>query len=269
MAVSEPYRLTEDDAADALPLSAEAGWNQTIEDWRLFIVHGATFGIRDGGRLVATAAALPYQGPFGYVGMVLTTPTHRHRGLATGLLALALEVLREAHQVAALDASPEGRPVYEHQGFLPLGALERWTGTAGGQPAALPAVDADALAPLDAVAFGASRRFLFADMLARDGTIALLEGDAAVMARRGFRATQVGPLIAADPAHALDLLRRILACLAGPVALDVPVRWTALADFLASAGFSRQRPFTRMALQCRAPFGNPARLFAATGPEFG
>jgi len=268
VAVSEPFRLTPADTPDALPLSAEAGWNQTAEDWRLFIDHGAAFGLRAGGSLVATAAALPYQGPFGYVGMVLTTAAHRHRGHATHLLKLAMQELREASQVALLDASPEGRPVYEKQGFVPLDSLQRWSGAASGTPSVATA-DAAAIASLDASAFGAARPFLFDDMLARDGTLALLEPAGCVMARRGRLATQIGPLVAADEAQALGLLHRMLVRLAGPVVLDVPVRWTGLADFLAACGFARQRPFTRMALDHPVPFGVPARLFVVTGPEFG
>ena len=42
-------------------LSDAAGWNQVGDDWALFIEHGRTLGCRDGdGRLIATAAALPY-----------------------------------------------------------------------------------------------------------------------------------------------------------------------------------------------------------------
>ena len=268
MDVSEPHRLTIGEIDDALPLSVEAQWNQTVEDWRIFIARGAAFGIRSGGLLVATAAALPYEGPFGFVAMVLTTPAYRHRGFATGLLALALQALGERRQVAVLDASPEGQPVYERQGFVPVDVLQRWSGSAAGEPGGDTA-DADAIAALDAAAFGASRRFLFADMLARPGTTAIAEAGGCVIARRGRVATHVGPLVAGDEAQALGLLRRVLARLAGPVILDVPLRRRGLADELAARGFVRQRPYTRMALGRNAPFGDPSRLFAVTGPEFG
>jgi GNAT superfamily N-acetyltransferase len=266
--VSEPFRLAPADVAQALPLSGEAGWNQTADDWRIFISHGATFGIRADHSIVATAAALPYQGAFGFVGMVLTTATWRHRGFATRLLALAVQVLRETGRIPVLDASPEGRPVYQKQGFVPIDTLQRWSGLAVGRAGAATA-EADAIATLDAVAFGASRRFLFDDMLARDGSTAIAEPGGCVMARRGLRASHVGPLVAAGETQALGLLHRMLASLNGPVVLDVPVRWRGLSDFLTGRGFARERPFTRMALERAAPFGDPARLFAVTGPEFG
>ena len=43
-----------------LSLSTEAGWNQNEADWRFFLSQGVVFGMRDGTRLVATAALLPY-----------------------------------------------------------------------------------------------------------------------------------------------------------------------------------------------------------------
>ena len=69
------------DAKACLALSDEAGWNQTEEDWRLFIEKGRTFGIRDGqANLIATAAAFPYEGNFGFVSMVLVTSARRREG---------------------------------------------------------------------------------------------------------------------------------------------------------------------------------------------
>ena len=193
------FRLLPSDAAAALPLSAEAGWNQTEDDWRIFITHGHCFGIREQGALVATAAALPYDG-FGFVGMVLTTAVWRRRGFATRLLAQAVAALTDAGQTAVLDATPAGRPIYRSQGFLPIDALERWAGETNGTPRTATAPVA-ALADLDAVAFGARRDFLIADFLGRPGTVALTSDAGFALARRGRRAAQIGPMVAADEAQ--------------------------------------------------------------------
>ena len=48
------------DAPAGLVLSTEADWNQNEADWRFFLAKGIVFGVRDGERLVATAALLPY-----------------------------------------------------------------------------------------------------------------------------------------------------------------------------------------------------------------
>lgn len=263
----EISRLFQIDAANALLLSAEAGWNQTEDDWRIFITQGHAFGIREDGVLVATAAALPYDG-FGFVAMVLTTAAWRHRGFATRLLACAVAAFTDAGNVAVLDATPAGRPIYARQGFFPIDALERWAGDAAGVPRTVTAPVA-VVADLDALAFGARREFLISDFLCRPGSIAVIESGGCALARDGRRATQIGPVIAAHEAQAIELLRRLLGHLRGPVFLDVPTRWTSLGEWLQIQGFRRQRPFTRMALRHAQPFGHPARLFAAAGPEFG
>ena len=63
MAATEPIDIVElgvGDAQAGLVLSTEAGWNQNEADWRFFLSQGVVFGMRDGARLVATAALLPY-----------------------------------------------------------------------------------------------------------------------------------------------------------------------------------------------------------------
>ena len=89
------------------------------------------------------------------------------------------------------------------------------------------------------------------------------------MRRAGPRAAQVGPIVAADDAVALELLGFALAGRAGRVFIDVPVHRTSIADALTRRGFVRQRPFVRMALgDARAPAASE-RVFAVAGPEFG
>src|SRR5205807_6695354 len=86
--------LTAADAARACALSDKVGWNQTADDWRFFIAHGRTLGLFAGRELIATAAALPYQGTFGWVSMVIVDPAWRRRGFARGLMDACIETLR-------------------------------------------------------------------------------------------------------------------------------------------------------------------------------
>ena len=116
------------DIADALLLSDEARWNQTAADWAVFINHGEVFGVRAGGRLVATAAILPYGGGFGWVSMVLVTADWRRRGLASRLMGRCIAALRTRGCAALLDATPEGALVYGQLGFRSQCGMARWRG---------------------------------------------------------------------------------------------------------------------------------------------
>ena len=285
MAVSESLsrgRVTVDDIAGALALSGACGWNQTAEDWAVFIAHGQVQGIRDAaGLLVATAAALPYGGGQGWISMVLVDPTWRHRGLATELLNDCVDSLRQAGVTPVLDATPAGAPVYRRLGFVPGLSFERWEAelapTAAAEQAGRSdigpagAADIDQVCALDASASLVERRFLLEAFLSRSDTRAWMAHDAQgfVVLRAGLRAAQIGPLVAPDEPAAIALLATALAGLHGRVFLDVPTRWTALTAALQSRGFRQQRPFQRMALGDARSLAGSARLFVVAGPEFG
>ena len=99
MAATEPIDIVElgvGDAQAGLVLSTEAGWNQNEADWRFFLSQGVVFGMRDGARLVATAALLPYSAGNAWISMVLVTADFRRRGIATKLVDACLDVAATA-----------------------------------------------------------------------------------------------------------------------------------------------------------------------------
>ena len=53
-------RLALAELPDAQALVAEAGWNQVAADWRMFLDFGTAYAVRAQGRVVATAAWIPY-----------------------------------------------------------------------------------------------------------------------------------------------------------------------------------------------------------------
>ncbi|HET6599393.1 MAG TPA: GNAT family N-acetyltransferase [Burkholderiaceae bacterium] len=291
MVASEALRrvaLTPADIAGGLALSDGALWNQTADDWRVFIARAHAVGCHaDSGELVATAAALPYGGALGWVSMVLVAPAWRHRGLASSLLADCIGALQARSVTPMLDATPAGAPIYRRLGFRDGFGFDRWEGTGLAAPAVESARDTqdaegsirlagsgdlDALVALDAQAQGLERRFLLQDFLSRTGSAGWIgdDGRSFLITRQGRRATQLGPLVAADADQALALLGTALAHTSGPVFVDVPQQRAAgLAEWLAQRGFSRQRPFVRMALGDTPALALHATSFALAGPEFG
>lgn len=264
--------LGDADVAAALGLSAGVGWNQTAGDWRLFLVAGTAIGLfASGDRLVATAATLPYGADFGWISMVIVAPAWRRLGLAQRLMRECIAALERAGRAALLDATPAGAAVYAELGFVALAEMERWEGEGrrGVPDPRIGVAELDALVAADAAAFGADRRFLLGDFLARDGSAALACDDAYLMIRRGLRAMQLGPLVARSPMAAERLLAAAIGTIAGPIFLDLFAGWNGLTALLAANGFRRQRPFRRMALGRSNLPGDTARLVLAAGPEFG
>jgi GNAT superfamily N-acetyltransferase len=271
--------LAEGDIGHCLALSAEAGWNQTADDWALFMRHGAVLGHPAADGLpVATGAILPYPQDFAWISMVLVTASRRRQRIGTGILEICCAWTERRGLVAVLDATPAGERVYRPLGFEPMFALSRWQRQGGGavaKPLAgiRPMTEADlsAIAAIDAVAFGASRGFLLENFFRRAPQFAFMtmNGDSFVLARPGRLATQIGPLAAANEDAAIVLLNAALDAVAGPVFLDLCDRWSNLASLVGRRGFTVQRPFLRMAFRRHVPFGDSGRTFVVAGPEFG
>src|SRR5207247_6495587 len=128
MADIEPVDIVElgvGDAQAGLALSTEAGWNQNEADWCFFLSKGIVFGVRDGARLVASAALLPYSAGNAWISMVLVTADFRRRGIATRLVDACLDVAKRRGLTTWLDATPAGASVYGPLGFMPTMQLRR------------------------------------------------------------------------------------------------------------------------------------------------
>ena len=148
----------------------EAGWNQVAADWEIFRALGTVYAARVSGRVVATAATLPY-GEFAWISMVLVAGEQR-RNLGTQLLKRCIADLREQGRVPVLDATPAGRPLYRALGFeetwgfhrlaRPVAMPAPGNTVAAGGTIVRPIADADwaALCAYDAAAFGADRSAL-------------------------------------------------------------------------------------------------------------
>jgi GNAT superfamily N-acetyltransferase len=264
--------LGEEDLEGALALSAEAGWNQAGADWLLMLRLGSGFAVRDGGRVVATALALPYPPVFGWVSMVLVHAPYRRRGLATRLVERATAALTGAGLLPVLDATPAGAEVYGRMGFRPVGNQLRWRGTGGAGAVASPEPGiADRVHDLDSAAFGADRRAVLADLSGRPAPVAALaaDGDGYLLSRAGRTATQLGPLVAREATIAVALVAEGIGAVAGAVVVDVPEQATAVAGHLADRGFAPERPFVRLVLGGDALAGTPELVHAIAGPELG
>jgi GNAT superfamily N-acetyltransferase len=277
-------RLADTELPDAEALVAEAGWNQVAADWRMFLDFGTVYAVRADGRVIATAATLPYGGRCAWISMVLVAASHRRQGLATRLLDRCITDIAAAHLVPVLDATPAGRTVYAPLGFHDAWGFARLMSQ---QRTIIPAPQSNivtvhpitdsvwpALRAYDTVAFGADRSAILARMrgrlppadlfATRDGRVVGL-----LLGRDGRTAAHLGPLIADDDAIATALLERALSEIRGTVYLDLADAKTGVRAWLEAAGFAPQRPFTRMLLGRRESFDDVVRTFAVVGPEFG
>ena len=275
--------LREEHADDAVRLSAEAGWNQTADDWRVMIRHGQGWGrFTRSGQLVATTLLLPHAQRIAWLAMVLVTERHRHQGIASALMSQALQRCDELGLGAGLDATPDGRRVYRPHGFRDLYGLQRMqcarprhraVEVGGVSLRELGAIDAKRVIDLDAEVFGVPRAAIV-DYLQKAAPQRAVVAKSAgrlvgfLLARPGHRALHLGPITANRAEIAQALVSRALVGVKGPIVIDVPDAQDRFQAWLTGVGFLPVRPFTRM-LRNFAELGDPGRTFAVAGPELG
>jgi GNAT superfamily N-acetyltransferase len=264
------------DIPSGMRLKEAAGWNQTEGDWRnlLELAPESCFGIECDGELRATTTAICYGRELAWVGMVLTDPAYRGRGLARRLMEHTLEYLRrQGVNWIKLDATAMGRPVYERLGFRDEAVIERWVRKPG-----TVREHADSTGPfvldaaLDREGFGADRAPLLRALAGFEATS--IAGAGFAMGRAGSTAFYFGPCVARSRDAARDLLAWFLAKHG-----EESVYWDILAanndavDLARESGFERARELMRMTLagvDNPAPLNkNDALVFAAAGFEYG
>ena len=239
--------LTPDDISGALELCRTAGWNQLHQDWSRLIRYEpeGCFAAEVDGALVGTVTTTSYGTDLAWIGMMLVHERYRRRGIATELMNASLEYLDDRSvQCIKLDATPLGRPVYERLGFQAEWSFQRWECQEIGKP-----VDrateflVGAQFDLDRVAFAADRTAWLKEV-AKDSAVCVRDGGFG-MIRPGAVATYLGPVVAASPELALDVIDQLLqGTRSGPVFWDVMNEQAA--TIAASLGFSPIRDLTRM-----------------------
>jgi GNAT superfamily N-acetyltransferase len=273
--------LFESDIPAAMQLVAAAGWNQTEKDWRRLLrlePNGCFAALRDG-RLVGTTTTTTYGSDLGWIGMVLVDPQQRRQGIATRLMNAAIDYLNDKVATVKLDATAEGRPLYERFGFQVETVVERWIGTANARNGkSRNVLDHEALRDLlalDRLAFAADRSKLL-EQLIDDACVppVLLKGadrtlTGYALARSGRNAEYVGPIVAKGPQHVESLLGQVLSELPGcRVYIDCNTECDAGTSLLSDRGFVKERELIRMSAGGRGAKTRPS-VFAIAGPETG
>jgi GNAT superfamily N-acetyltransferase len=273
--------MTSADIPAGMRLKEIAGWNQTRGDWKRFLraSPAGCFVAESEGRVVGTAATIAYEGRFAWIGMVLVDPAARGQGVGTKLLEKTIEYLDGCGIPSMkLDATPQGKPLYEKLGFVSEYEIERWHLRRAPAPNAVPEanpVELEEVLQLDRDIFGADRAVLLRSVAQDAPEFALQtrsEGRLAGYAfgRRGSRADHLGPWVAQDEISARSIFDEFLRRSCQPMVFVDGMRpnpW--VIGLVRDHGFEYARPLTRM-VRGRNDFpGRPELQCAVLGPEFG
>jgi len=286
---TSPRDLTLDDIPSAMELSIAAGWNQIPEDWDRILglsPHGCRC-IEAAGEVIATTTVLAYGTDLAWVVMVLTRPEYRRQRLATRLMEDAIaNAERDGVCTLKLDATDEGRPLYESFGFIVEGAVERWVRDRSAFPSNDQTLNADSfsnqecqwgrtiptyLSALDEVAFGVSREKVLKELSALGGNTS---AGGYVLSRSGRMARSIGPCIATSEDEARRLIATHLDTRNSATRDPEDWYWDLLPANAAAVkcaedfGFTPRRALWRMR-RGKPINNNDAMVFATAGFELG
>jgi GNAT superfamily N-acetyltransferase len=279
-------QMTREDVTAGMELVRAAKWNQTEADWNRFLDANSEgcFVAEAETKVCGTIATIIYADQLAWIGMVLVRPALRGRGIGTQLMRSALEYLESRGRLTIkLDATPQGRPVYQRLGFEPECEIERWMLTAtpprhsARSAAALKEnhSDFENVFDMDAALFGANRSALlrslhhdapeFSAAISNERTLA-----GYTLGRHGLYADHLGPWAAKDLGTARALLDRFLEhSTLGRVIVDCFKAHPFACELLRSAGFEFSRSLTRMVRRADHRNRRTGMLCAILGPEFG
>jgi len=273
-------QMTRQDIPDAMRLKELAGWNQTPTDWERFLSANpeGCFKAEVDGRLVGTVTTIIYENRLAWIGMVLVDPQFRGRGVGRALLERAIDHL-DARKIPCikLDATPQGKPLYEKLGFVTEYDIERWA-VKKQPPLALPRTKSAPLEDvlkLDREVFGADRGALLRSI--SDSAPELVqtlttptEVSGYAFGRHGALADSLGPWVARDELAATMLLDSFLSRSSGELAfVDCMKSNPWVTRLVETRGFEFGRPLTRMFRGDNAHPGRVEFVFGILGPEFG
>jgi GNAT superfamily N-acetyltransferase len=279
--------MTKQDIPAGIRLKELAGWNQTAADWNRFLAaspEGCFVADMDG-HVRGTATTISFENRFAWIGMVLVDPEYRSQGFGTKLLERTIEYLYQRKMpTMKLDATPQGKPLYEKLGFVTEYGIERWilkrpprsdAGIPDSKRASLSEAQLASILSRDREVFGADRSFLLGSLQKEAPHFAmgvwsnnLLQGYA--FGRSGSFADHLGPWAAEDTVTAHRLLDEFLTRSSREtIIVDCLTANSAAVGLLQTFGFSYARTLTRMYRGQNQHPGDPHFLCAILGPEFG
>ena len=251
-------RLEVEDLGFADEVRAIAGWNQLCPDWErlLRLEPEGCFLAEVEGQPAGTVTTTCYGRRLAWIGMVLVHPDFRRRGVGTRLLTQAIRHLRDERSIRCvkLDATPEGRPLYESLGFRGEWGLKRWWRASGSGETWEAPEDRRSISledesiRLDREVFGADRGKLL-EALRREAIAEEADSDGSFgLARDGARAVYLGPITASDPVTGEAIARSLGAALPPDreVFWDLPDPNESAATVARALGFEPVRDLTRM-----------------------
>ena len=250
--------MTQADLLHAHALSAALRWPHRPIDWEQGFAHAQGLVAERDGIIVATAQRWLWGERHATIGLVIVTAACQGRRIGHRLITTLLDGLDDCSVL--LQATTDGRGLYERLGFVRTGEIRQHQGVAQSAPLiALPAGwrlrpvgqnEAAMLHQLDKEARGMPRHALIDNLLSQADACVVLDHDGTqkgfAMLRRFGRGHTIGPVVAPDAQSAKALIAHLAGMNAGYFTrIDIDFD-SGLTEWLESIGLLRVDAATTM-----------------------
>lgn len=261
--------LHQADLPAAVQLSTQAGWNQTADDWKtlLELAPAGCLAIEVDGELAATTTLMSYGTRLAWVGMVLTKKTFQGRGFARRLLSETLKLADQKKiETVKLDATDQGKRLYEKSGFRAEQPVERWTRSGVGAEVHREGVGVGEWKGIDEDVFGADRSRLLEKLATRN--LPALSAKSFLLSRAGANTAYLGPCVSDTSISARKLVEHFAENTKSAVSWDLLAQNHEAVAIAREFGFAPQRHLTRM-VRGKDLRAKESSVYALAGFEFG
>jgi predicted GNAT family N-acyltransferase len=272
------------DVSDLIELSASVGWDYDEHEIKTVMSSGKIYGHKNSvGKIVSSAAIIPYDTDLASIGMVIVNEEHRGLGLGKKATQKCIDSVSQNTSIMLI-STEEGKTLYENLGFNTVDYVHKYLSN-NYIPNKLfinreitldeySEKDINEIIELDAAAFGDRRRKLLLNRINQSKHCLVVRNEKGKIIGFGLSILGpvnllIGPIVAPDQKTAALIIDRLVLNHQGKLRIDVPSNNDELMLFLEKSGFVKvSNPPIMIKNSINMPNRNK-ELFAITAQIFG
>jgi ribosomal protein S18 acetylase RimI-like enzyme len=272
------------DVLGLIELSASVGWDYDEHEIRTVMSSGKIYGHKNSvGKIVSSAAIIPYDTDLASIGMVIVNEEYRGLGLGKKATQKCIDSVSQNTSIMLI-STEDGKPLYENLGFKTVDYVHKYlsdnyipTKLFINREITLEKYsenDINEIIELDSAAFGDKRRKLLLNRINQSKHCLVVRNLKGKIIGFGLSILGpvnllIGPIVAPDSKTAALIIDRLVLNHQGNLRIDVPSNNDELMLFLEKSGFVKvSNPPIMIKNSINMPYRNK-ELFAITAQIFG
>lgn len=280
----ELVELDQYDILGLIELSASVGWDYDEYEIRTVMSSGKIFGHKNTtGKIVSSAAIIPYDTNLASIGMVIVNKEYRGLGLGKKVTQKCIDSVSKDTSIMLI-STEDGKPLYETLGFITVGFVQKFlsnsyihTETFNNQDITIEKYnenDFNKIVELDSGAFGDMRKSFLFNRIKQSKQCLVARNQKGKIIGFGLSILGpinliLGPIVAPDSQTAAMIIDKLAINHQGKLRIDVASSNNELMFFLQKSGFVKvSEPPLMIKNSLNMPYRNK-ELFAVAAQIFG